>query len=582
MQIFISYARADERLAEQAAGALRDAGFEVWRDNELPAHRAYGEVIEERLGLAEAVLVLWSAEAAKSQWVRAEADSARAAGKLVQASIDGIIPPLPFNQIQCADLNGWSGDVAAPGWKKIASSLGALAAIPAPAKPAGSPKRAFRGLSVCVLPFQNMSGDPEQEYFSDGISEDITTDLSKVSALAVTARHTAFQFKDRSLDVPEVAGKLGVSHVLEGSVRKAGNRVRITAQLIDGASGGHVWAERYDRELDDIFAIQDEISKAIVDALKVRLLPSEKDAIEVRGTENAEAYDFYLMARNHWLNGNHGDRRREERVIRLCQRAVEIDPAYARAWALLSIAQSNLRFGFGVQGDDGTAAAETALALDSSVAEAYCAKARPHREAGNFEESLKLLDTGLKLDPDSWDLHKAKANLLMSKGKVAEALVHYTKAAELVDSDYHAWGMMQCCHRALGDVERTATAAKMSMERAQQVLAEDPHNGSAISFAITGLATIGEHQKAREMMDRALLIDPDNLNMRYNFACVLAAIIGDREGALEMVKRSITEVKGSLGNAEFDPDLDLIRDDPQFQSWIAEAKAKRRSKSLES
>ena len=186
---------------------------------------------------------------------------------------------------------------------------------------------------MCVLPFLNMSGDAEQEYFSDGISEDITTDLSKVSALAVTARNTAFMFKGQSGDVSEIARKLDVGHVLEGSVRKACGRVRITAQLIDGESGDHVWAERYDRDLTDIFAIQDEISKAIVEALKVKLLPGEKKAIEQRGTGNADAYNYYLMARKYWITGNWGNTAQLELVIRICKRAVELDPEYARAWA---------------------------------------------------------------------------------------------------------------------------------------------------------------------------------------------------------------------------------------------------------
>ena len=146
-----------------------------------------------------------------------------------------------------------------------------------------------------------MSDDPQQEYFSDGISEDIITDLAKVSALSVVARNTAFTFKGKSVDVPEVARQLGVSHVLEGSVRKAGGRVRITAQLIDGAAGDHVWAERYDRDLTDIFALQDEISQAIVEALKLKLLPEEKQAIERRGTDNVEAYNLYLMARQFYV-----------------------------------------------------------------------------------------------------------------------------------------------------------------------------------------------------------------------------------------------------------------------------------------
>ena len=198
--------------------------------------------------------------------------------------------------------------------------------------------------SICVLPFQNMSGEPEQEYFSDGISEDIITDLSNVSALSVVARNTSFTFKGQSIDVKEVAKRLGVTHVLEGSVRKAANRVRITAQLIDGSKGDHVWAARYDRDLNDIFAIQDEISKAIVDALKVKLLPKEKKAIEARGTTNVDAYNLYLMARQQWVSGNFGDPRRDEAIVRLCHQATLLDPDYANAWAGMALAQAELRF----------------------------------------------------------------------------------------------------------------------------------------------------------------------------------------------------------------------------------------------
>src|SRR6476661_1953139 len=257
--VFVSYARSDEDLAAEVADGLREAGYEVWRDDELPAHRAYAEVIEERIKGAKAVVVLWSAKAAKSQWVRAEADTARSALTLVQATLDGTIPPLPFNQIQCADLKAWDGQRSSSGWRKLAASVAELAG---PIQSKSEERRTSSSdLSICVLPFQNMSGDAEQEYFSDGISEDITTDLSKVSALEVIARNTAFTFKSQSVNVCEVARKLGVTHVLEGSVRKVGDRVRITAQLIEGRGGGHVWAERFDRDLTDIFAIQDEITK---------------------------------------------------------------------------------------------------------------------------------------------------------------------------------------------------------------------------------------------------------------------------------------------------------------------------------
>src|SRR4051794_14464689 len=157
--VFVSYARPDEPQAERVAGALRAAGYSVWRDDELPAHRAYADVIEERLKSADAVVVLWSADAAKSQWVRAEADAARSAGTLIQTTVDGSIPPMPFNQIQSADLNAWTGDTGAPGWRKLLASVQALAPI-VKADDKARPRR--RQVCVCVLPFQNMSGDSEQ------------------------------------------------------------------------------------------------------------------------------------------------------------------------------------------------------------------------------------------------------------------------------------------------------------------------------------------------------------------------------------------------------------------------------------
>src|SRR5258708_943597 len=204
--------------------------------------------MEGGLKAAKAVVVIWSAEAAKSQWVQSEADRARTDNKLVQLTVDGAPLPMPFDRIQCAELAGWDGEADSPGWRKVAASVADLAGGPrALSTPARSTRAASR-LSICVLPFANISDDPQQEYFSDGISEDIITDLSKVSALSVVSRNTAFTFKGKSFDVPHIARQLGVSHVLEGSVRKAGNRVRITAQLIDATADDHVWADRYCRD----------------------------------------------------------------------------------------------------------------------------------------------------------------------------------------------------------------------------------------------------------------------------------------------------------------------------------------------
>jgi len=568
--VFISYARPDEPLAQLIAEELRGAGFEVWRDDELPAHRAYAEVIEERINGAQAVVVLWSGEAARSHWVRAEADTAREARKLVQASLDGSLPPMPFNQIQCADLKGWDGQSSAPGWRKLLGSVTELAGKPA----ADNQRVKSRDVSICILPFQNMSGDSEQEYFSDGICEDITTDLSKVSALEVIARNTAFTFKGQSVNVCEVARKLGVTHVLEGSVRKVADRVRINAQLIDGASGGHLWADRFDRDLTDIFTIQDEITKEIVKALKLKLLPEEKKAIEKRRTNSPEAYNLYLLAKQYWVTGNHGDVRREERVMRICSRAVEIDPYYADAWALLAIAQSSLRYGFGRNVDDGFAAANAAISIDPDIPQARLPMVRRHYERGDFDAAAREMETAIRLGPESWEVNKEAGRFYLNKRNVAAATHHYEKAAELMESDFHAWAMLSTCYQAAGDSAKLRQSAKRMISESQLAVQQDPSNGAALGILAGGYALIGEKEKCREWIDRALLVDPDNLNMRYNFACVLS-IMRDTDAALKMLESALAmSGRGAyqIHVAEADTDFDNIRDDPRFAKVIAEAK----------
>jgi adenylate cyclase len=435
----------------------------------------------------------------------------------------------------------------------------------------GTPRR----LSICVLPFANMSGDPEQEYFSDGISEDIITDLSKVSALWVAARNTAFTFKGKHVDVPVVARQLKVSHVLEGSVRKAGGRVRITAQLVDGATGGHIWAERYDRDLNDIFALQDEISQAIVAALKLQLLPEEKKAIEQRGTSDPEAYKLYLMARQYSITGNFGSTRRSEAIIRLCRRATEIDPNYARPWALMASAQIRLRFSFGREGDDGLIAAERALELDGNLAEAHSAKAQVLRQNANFDDALREIEIALRLDPESYEVNFAAGQLDYVTRRFDEAILHFEKAATIVETDFSAAGMLVSCHTAIGDKEGARRAARRALERCEKIVAVEPDNGSAMGFAVGALAVLGEAERAKEWAERAILLDPDNVNLRYNFACTLITDLHDFDAALDLLAPRFESMGIEVLNwVKTDPDLDPIRDHPRFKAMLAAAKAR--------
>lgn len=427
-------------------------------------------------------------------------------------------------------------------------------------------------LSICVLPFANMSDDPQQEYFSDGISEDIITDLSKVSALAVVSRNSAFQYKGKHVDLPKVARELRVSHVLEGSVRKSGPRVRITAQLIDGATNGHVWAERYDRNLDDIFALQDEISEAIVKALKLKLLPEEKKAIETRGTHSADAYNLYLMARQYYITGNIGDTRREESIIRLCKRATEIDPGYARAWAFSALAQ-NIQFNLhGVPGDAGLAAAERALALDSNLAEAHAVKGNILHDEGQVEAAAQELDMALRLDPESYDVNRVAASLYYRQRRTSDSIRHFAKCMALMETDFAAPGMLVSCYNAIGDVAAARNAAQISLARSEKALLQDQSNGSAIGFGVGALMALGEVERAKDWIARALLIDPDNLNMRYNFACGAAADLKDADFALELLAPFFEVVTAPyLAQCAGDTDLDSVRDDPRYQAMLAAA-----------
>jgi len=374
--IFLSYNREDAERAKQFAEGFAAKGLEVWWDVALRSGEAYDKVTEDALRNAKAVVVLWSPRSVDSRWVRAEATLADRRKTLVPAMIEPCERPIMFELTQTADLSHWQGNTADKAWTGFVADVCDFIGRPAERPAAASaPLPSLDQLTIVVLPFANMSGDPEQEYFADGISEDIITDLSKVSALTVIARNTAFTFKGKHVDVVEVARQLNLTHVLEGSVRKAGNRIRVTAQLIDGSTGAHVWAERYDRDLNDIFALQDELSQAIVAALKVKLRPEEKKAIEDRGTDNVEAYDCYLRAWTVFRVGMSGN----DTTLGQLRRAVELDPNFARAWQMMAITARNMALTQPERAEELLAlcddAFEHASRIDPHSAVAYSARA---------------------------------------------------------------------------------------------------------------------------------------------------------------------------------------------------------------
>ncbi|HXZ68509.1 MAG TPA: TIR domain-containing protein [Alphaproteobacteria bacterium] len=565
--IFVSYARADKQRVAPFVTALEAQGWSVWWDPEITPGQEFDSLIRQELAAAHAVIVVWTPASVESRWVRGEARIAADRNVLVPVRFDRANLPIDALSIHTTDLDDWKNDKSSAAFQALIRALSSLIGAPKPgAKPASAP-----AISICVLPFVNMSGDQEQEYFSDGISEDIITDLSKVSSLAIVARNTAFTFKGKPVDVGATARQLKVSHILEGSVRKSGNRVRITAQLIDGSSGNHIWAERYDRDLADIFALQDEISEAIVAALRLKLLPEEKKAIERRGTTNPEAYKLHLMARR-YRTGNASERN-IRLVMRLYRKAVEIDPNYALAWAYLSIAQSVARYYYSLR-EDAAFSAERALALDPNLAEAHAAKAMLLSQAARYDEALAEAELALKLDPDCYEAHTEAARALNSLHRYAEAASHYERSAELVEADYGGLGMAVCCYEAIGDADGIRSAARRAVERIEKVLVAEPDNGSALSFGVTALAALGEIERAKEWTERALLFDPDNVNMQYNIACTFSKS-RETDAALGMLEPLFAAMQvEALNWAKVDPDLNNLREDARYKAMVARAEAR--------
>ena len=576
-RIFLSYARDDVDAARQLADCIAEAGHDVWWDRHLHGGSRFAKEIERALKNAEAVVVIWSAASVDSAWVQDEAAEGRDSNRLVPVALRSAKPPLGFRQFQVIDLGAWNGNGRPKALQELLDAIHRTCAPDGhdelPVSPA--PEIPHSKMSICILPFANMSGDPEQEYFSDGISEDITTDLSKISALEVVARNTAFGFKGQSADVKEVARQLSVSHVLEGSVRKAGNRIRINAQLIDGTTGKHLWADRFDRDLTDVFEIQDEISKAIVEALQVRLLPQEKEAIQDRGTANVDAYSLYLMARQQWVSGGFSDPVRHRMIVRLCREATTLDPEYAQAWALMALAQALLRFWHGTE-EDALPAAERALALNPMLPEAHCVKGRYLEDEGRSDEAERQIRTALVLAPDSWEANREMAAFLYRHGRIPEAISFFEEAAAAMESDTSSAAMLMSCYQSVGNKEKLREAALLCVARAEQAIAHDPSHANELAWGSGALAILGERDRARDWGRRALLVDPDNQSMRYNLACAFSISMGDREAALEVLGPYFARAdsKAQLRHLEADPDFEPVRDDPRFKEMLAAAKGR--------
>ncbi len=481
--VFLSHSSADKATAQAVLEGLEGHGIHCWiAPRDIPAGSEYGQEIVEAIKSCRAFVVIFSANANTSPHVRREVERAVSAERtIIPFRIEDVMPTGAMEYALAS--THWLDATSAPLAPHIASLVATLGRLLGPASPSGTigapSAPATTRPSIVVLPFNNMSGDPEQEYFSDGITEDIITDLSKVSGLFVVARNTAFTYKGKTVNVKQVSQELGVRFVLEGSVRKAGSRVRVTGQLISGIDGGHVWADRFDRDLTDIFAIQDEITHAIVEQLKVKLLPLEKESIGQTPTANIEAYTYYLRGRQ-FLHRH--SKSYYQLARRMFAKAVELDPAYARAYAGIADCDSFLflHYHVDVAIDSILATSAQAIALEAGLAEAHASRGLALSLVQRYEEAMAEFEKAIALDPQSFEAHYFYARACFAQDKLERAAALFERAAEIKPDDYQSLALLIMIYRSLGretDIARHCTKGNRAGAARTDAASREPAAG---------------------------------------------------------------------------------------------------------
>jgi serine/threonine protein kinase/Tfp pilus assembly protein PilF len=421
--------------------------------------------------------------------------------------------------------------------------------------------------SVAVLPFTNMSSDPENEYFADGMAEEIINALSRIQSLRVASRTSSFAFKGKNEDIGEIGRKLKVSTVLEGGVRKMGNKLRITAELVNVADGYHLWSERYDREIEDVFEIQDDISQAIVKALRVILSEGEKKAIEAKPRTNIQAYDYYLRGRQfiHQLR-----RKSLEYARQMFNKAIELDPGYALAYTGVADASSLLYTYFDARDFNlrqADKASNKALELEPGLAEAYVSRGIVSSLTHHFDEAEKAFEKAMKLEPKLFEAAYWYGMGLMAEGRFEDAIRMFERATALRPEDYQPEHFIGQAHKSLGNLEEMEIHNRRGLKLMEGSLELNPEDARAANLAAGVLASLGEEEPAIRYAERSLAIDPEDPMLLYNVSCMYASI-GRIEQAISCLERAVDKGFGHREWIDNDPDLDPIRSSPRYQAIV--------------
>jgi len=421
--------------------------------------------------------------------------------------------------------------------------------------------------SVAVLPFRDMSPDHDQDYLCEGIAEEIMIALGKVRGLRVVSRSSAFRFRSDSADVTEIGEKLGVSTLLDGSVRKAGDRLRISVELIDAVDGFRMWSDRYDRGITDVFAVQDEISRRVVDALQLTLSAGERDALRKTSTRDINAYEYYLRGRKFFYKYN---KRGTAFARELFERAIAIDPAYARAYAGIADCCSYQYLYAGRDPANLEAAAKAAaraIELDPELAEAHASLGTALSLRGRHGEAENAFRTAIRLDSDLFEAHYFYARDSFAQGKLEQAIQEYEEAGRARADDYQSPLLVGQIYDDLGRHEEAASSRRRGIAIAEDHLNLNPDDARALYMGANGLVAMGEHEKGLDWARRALALEPDDSMVIYNVACIYSLAERPAE-ALDCLERAVEAGLTQRGWLEHDSNLDLIRNEPRFQALL--------------
>ena len=583
--VFISYSREDKDRVLELAGKLRAAGVSLWIDQgNIDGATLWGEEIVNALDHAKVMLLVVTASAARSHNVAKEVVLfSERKGNILPVHLEQTTIPagLKYPLAGIQHIEYYHGDpdenlktilrsleragavIAQPKEAKAAVAAVEPRAQPPPGKAGYGAEQIMERGALAVLPFDNISSDQETDYFSDGLTEELIARLSLVTEIELISRWASMQYKGRKQDIGTIGSELGARYIVGGSVRRFQDSVRITVQLVDVGSNRQLWGNTYKGKLDDIFDIQEQVAQQIVEALKLKLSFSEKVSLTKRQTLNAQAYDLYLRGQAYLYRLT---KRGTEHAIQLFEKAIELDPRYAAAYAGCSCAYGQMHAWFSREDQYREKAQEfsfKALMYDNALPEAYTAMGLSYFIWGKFEEATASVAKAIELDPDDFIAHWTLGRIQFSTGRSEEAVASFEHVIEIRPTFITAYSDLSQALEGLGRLDEAKIAAQRLVEISPNYLLQNPDDSRARMLYAHQLCTLGQPELGIKEAQAAIEAAPGDSVMLYNAACLYAKL-GETRRAVDTLRQAIDAGVKNFPWMKHDPDLNSLREDPEF------------------